>query len=118
MQRLAGARALDQLAPDEAVRWYSQALDLIHRAAHPDDRQRAELLVGLGEAQRQCGISEHRETLLEAAHLADTIDDVDLLVRAVLSNNRGYASVIGGVDHERIAAIDRALEHVGDVTHR
>ena len=111
--QLAGARALDQLAPDEAVRWYSQALDLIHRAALPDDRQRAELLVGLGEAQRQCGISEHRETLLEAAHLADTIDDVDLLVRAVLSNNRGYASVIGGVDHERIAVIDRALERVG-----
>ncbi len=113
--RLAGARALDQLAPDEAVRWYSQALDLIQRGAHPDDRQRAELLVGLGEAQRQCGISEHRETLLQAARRADTIDDVDLLVRAVLSNNRGYASVIGQVDHERIAAIDRALERVGAV---
>jgi class 3 adenylate cyclase/tetratricopeptide (TPR) repeat protein len=113
--RLAGARALDQLAPDEAVRWYSKALDLINRAAPPDDRLRAELLVGLGEAERQCGISEHRETLLEAAHLAATIDDVDLLVRAVLSNNRGFASVIGHVDHERIAAIDRALERVGDV---
>ena len=32
----------------------------------------------------------------------------------MLANNRGYNSVMGGVDHERIAAIDRALERVGD----
>jgi len=112
--QLAGGRALDQLAPDEAVRWYAQALDLLDGASPAGDRQRAELLVGLGEAQRQCGISEHRETLLEAARLADSVDDVDLLVRAVLNNNRGFSSLIGGVDHERIAAIERALARVGE----
>ena len=95
------------------MRWYGQALELLGRAPHPDDHQRAQLLVGLGEAQRQSGIAAHRETLLAAAHLSDQIDDIDLLVRAVLANNRGYNSAIGVTDHERIAAIDRALERIG-----
>ena len=113
--QLAGDRALAQLAPDEAVRWYTQALELLGRHAQADPHQRAELLVGLGDAQRPCGIAAHRETLLEAAALADQIDDVDLLARAVLANSRGYQSEIGGVDAERIAAIDRTLERLGDV---
>ena len=52
---LAGARALDQLAPDEALRWYSQALELLDRDPQRGGRERAEILVGLGDAQRQCG---------------------------------------------------------------
>jgi class 3 adenylate cyclase/tetratricopeptide (TPR) repeat protein len=111
--QLAGDRALTQLAPDEAIRWYSQALELIGRAQHPDERQKTELLVGLGEAQRQTGIAAYRETLLEAARLADQIDAVDLMVRAVLANYRGWNSVVGEGDDERIAAIDRALDRVG-----
>ena len=31
--QIAGDRALNQLAPDEAVRWYGQALDLLDRTA-------------------------------------------------------------------------------------
>jgi class 3 adenylate cyclase/tetratricopeptide (TPR) repeat protein len=112
--QLAGDRALAQLAPDEAVRWYSQALELHDRSPHPNQHQRAELLVGLGDSQCQAGIAAHRETLLEAAHLADKTDAVDLLVRAVLSNNRGYVSNFDAVDHERIAAIDRAIARVGN----
>src|SRR5262249_26272488 len=112
--QLAGARALEQFAPDEALRWYGQALELLGRNAHPEPRQRAELLVGLGDAQRQCGIAAHRETLLDAAHLADSIDAVDLLVRAAIASNRGYTSQIGIVDHDRIAVINRALDRLGD----
>lgn len=111
--QLAGDRALEQLAPDDAVRWYSQALEQCDRSSTFDPRQRVELLVGLGDAQRQVGIAAYRETLLEAAQAAEKIDAVDLLVRAVLANNRGWISVVGGVDHERIAAIDRALARVG-----
>ena len=33
-----------------------------------------------------------------AAHVADQHDHVDLLVRAVLANNRGFMSAVGGVD--------------------
>jgi class 3 adenylate cyclase/tetratricopeptide (TPR) repeat protein len=111
----AGRQALDQLAPDEAVRWYGQALDLLDRAPTHDQHQRAEILVGLGDAQRQTGVAAHRETLLEAAHIADELDDVDLLVRAALANHRGIFSTVGEADFERIAVIDRALERLGDV---
>jgi class 3 adenylate cyclase/tetratricopeptide (TPR) repeat protein len=112
--QIAGDRALAQLAPDDAVRRYGQALELLDRTADPDPRRRAELLVGLGDAQRQCGIAAHRETLLDATRLADQHDHVDLLVKAVLANNRGYQSAIGVTDHGRIAAIDRALERIGN----
>ncbi|MCB1256978.1 MAG: AAA family ATPase [Microthrixaceae bacterium] len=106
----AGAAALAALAPADAVRWFTQALELL--APTGDLRQRAEILIGLGNAQRETGTASHRETLLEAAQLADQIDDVPLLVQAVLANNRGYHSVVGGVDEDRIAAIDRALERL------
>jgi class 3 adenylate cyclase len=112
--RKAGDYALSHFAPDEAVRWYTQADELFYRAAQRDVHQRAELLVGLGDAQRQTGIAAYRETLLEAARLADQTDDTALLVRAVLNNNRGTHSGAGVVDHDRIAAVDRALERVGD----
>jgi tetratricopeptide (TPR) repeat protein len=105
---LAGARALASLAPAEAVRWYTQALDLLGDAAAPD-RDRAELLVGLGDAQRQVGIAAYRETLIEAAAVAEHAHDPDLLARAALTNNRGWQSRIGDADHDRLAVLRSAL---------
>jgi len=110
----AGDRALAQLAPDEAVRWYQDALDLLDRAPTDDLHRRAALLVGLGDAQKQTGDGAYRETLLAAAHLADDIDAVDLLVRATLQNSRGIASSFGEIDHERAEMITRALTRLGD----
>jgi hypothetical protein len=111
--RLAGDRALEQLAPDDALRWYTHALELLDRAEAPT-RARVELLVSLGIAERRCGRAEHRETLLAAARLADELDESDLYVRAVLAGFRGGMSNSGTTDHERIAAINRALELIGD----
>lgn len=113
--QLAGDRALEQLAPDEALRWYSRARELLLTGTPDvDRRQQTEILIGLGEAQRQCGIAEHRESLLRAAWQADDIDAVDLLVRAALANSRGWESVVGEVDRERIEVIDRALTRLDD----
>ena len=111
--QLAGDRALDQLAPDEALRWYTQALAHLDADA-PDARHRIEMLIGLGDAQRQVGIADYRENLLEAARLADETDAVDLLVKSVLANNRGMLSNNIGVDVARVALIDRALERIND----
>ena len=105
----AGDRALAQLAPDEALRWYRDALDLLDRASADDPHCRAALLLGLGDAQRQTGDPSHRETLLEAAHLADNIGAIDLLVRATLRNTRGLASTIGTIDHDRVEVVTRAF---------
>ncbi len=108
----AGARALDQLAPDEALRWYGAAEELVERHGS-DDRQRVDILLGLGTAQHQCGVGDHRETLLRAAWQADRIDAVDLLAQATLANSRGFVS-IGQIDDELLAVIERALERLGD----
>ena len=109
----AGDKALTQLAPDEALRWYGQALSLLDQQP-TDQRRQAALLVGLGDAQRQVGDPAFRSTLLEASHLARAAGDVDTLVAAVLANNRGWMSINMQVDTERVLMIQAALAEVGD----
>lgn len=113
--QLAGDQALEQLAPEEAMRWYRNALELLERSGFPGTRHHAVLLAGLGDAERQAGDPAHRDTLLTAARLADSLDDVDTLVRAVLANSRGFHSLTGEVDDERVGMLQRALERLGRV---
>jgi tetratricopeptide (TPR) repeat protein len=105
----AGDRALRQLAHDEAVSYYSQALDLLDADATADDPRRLTLLIDLGEAQRRAGDPAHRQTLLDAAAFAQRLGDADGLARAALANNRGFFSVSDGVDEERVGVLERAL---------
>jgi class 3 adenylate cyclase len=114
--RRAAERALEKLAPDEAVRWYSQALELHDQAPGGDSAERCELLIGLGEAQRQIGIPEYRQTLLDAATLAQELSDTDRLCRAVLANSRGWgtATQFGAVDSERVQALEAAERALAD----
>jgi predicted ATPase/tetratricopeptide (TPR) repeat protein len=102
----AGDHARTHLAPDVAVTWYHQALELL-----PSDHttERCEILVGLGTAQRQAGDPAYRETLLEASRGAIELARDDLLVRAALANNRGETSGFGAVDDERIEILRRAV---------
>jgi len=108
--RRAAERALEQLAPDEAVRWYRQALELHAQAAGDDRGERCELLIGLGEAQHQIGDPAFRQTLLEATQLARQLDGTDRLCRAVLANTRGMTSHIGAVDGERVQGLQAAAQ--------
>jgi len=110
----AGDRALDALAPDEALRWYREALELLDDAPDPDRGLRCRILVSMGTAQKQVGDPAYRETLLEAASLAQQVGDTESLVEAALTNNRGYHSNSGVTDHERVAALEAALEAVGE----
>ncbi len=103
----AAEHALAQLAPDEAARWYRRALELMEPG---QDDLRCELLIGLGEAQRQVGDTAFRRTLLDAAELAQKLGDPDRLARAVLANNRGWSSKFGEVDEERVRALEAAAE--------
>jgi class 3 adenylate cyclase/tetratricopeptide (TPR) repeat protein len=111
----AGTRALAQLANDEAATYYHQALELLDAAGvSPDTAQRLELLIALGEAQRRAGDPGHRETLLDAARLAQERGDATALARAALANKRGiWASAVGAVDTDRIAVLETALEAAG-----
>jgi DNA-binding SARP family transcriptional activator len=110
--RLAGDEAMAKLAPDEAVRWYAVALDLLGRVHDHRDGELCDLLIKRGEAERQAGEQSFRDTLLEAAELAQRIGDEDRLVRAVLANTRGMQSETGIVDEARVALLDEALSIV------
>jgi tetratricopeptide (TPR) repeat protein len=111
----AGQHALDALAPDEAIRWFRQALDLLGADPQRDDADRLDAVIGLGGAQRQAGDPGFRETLLDAATEAMQAGDTARLVAAALANRRGgWASNTGVVDPERIATLEHALEALDD----
>jgi tetratricopeptide (TPR) repeat protein len=108
--RLAGEAALDALAPLDAVRWFSQALELQERQLSGESMIRCDLLIGLGAAQRLAGDPAEQATLLEAAALAQAADDTDRLVRvalAVAHHNQVYDA-----DEARITTIRAALDCV------
>ena len=108
--RRAGDAARDALAPDDAIRWYQQALDLLARQDAPDDRERAALLVELGTVQRRAAHAEYRDALLEAAAIARRRGDTDLLVRAAL----GFTEAIATTGDDEVKPIVRAaLDRVG-----
>ncbi len=110
--RRAGQQALEALAPDDAVSYFAQALDLARHSLGTDPELRLDLLLELGVAQRQAGIPDFRETLLEAAHGAQQVGDANRLVRAALANNRGFTSSLGQVDTDRVAVLEAALHAV------
>ena len=110
--RRAGDEAVAALSPDDAVRWYQMATDALD-AVGADDGSRVALLIDLGSAQRWAASDAFRQTLLDAASLAERIGDDDALVRAALANNRGGASRAGAVDTERVEVIERALVAAG-----
>jgi class 3 adenylate cyclase len=112
----AGDRALAQLAHDEAAAYYHQALELVEAdvSVEPDDARRLGLLLSLGEAQRRAGDPAYRQTLLDAARLAEEQGDAESLARAALANSRGVLmSAHGLVDRERVATLEAALEALG-----
>ena len=107
--RMAGEQALAELAPGDALQWFERALELLADRDAPATR--CDLLIGLGEAQRLTGDAAFRETLPDAARIASELGDGERAARAALANSRGrFPSVIGQVDQERVAAIERALE--------
>ena len=115
--QLAGDAALLALAPGDALRYYSQALDLCSQASDVDPLLAIDLGIGLGTAQRQTGDPAYRDTLLHAANQAAVLGDTDRLVQAVLANNRGFLSNLFGIDTEKVNALELAQRQL-PVDHR
>ena len=112
--RQAGEAALAALAPDDAVRYFSQALQLVELAPGDDPLLACDLRIGLGQAQRQAGVAAFRETFLDAARLARALGTTDRLVRAALENNRGWFSASGVIDTDKVAVLEAALTALAD----
>ncbi len=110
--KLAGDQALAQLAPADALEWFGQAFDLYPQVP-ADDGLRCDVLIGLGTAQRRIGDPAHRQTLLEAAHVAISLGDRDRLIVAAIANTRGSVTVAGQVDNDKVAVLEQALSAVG-----
>src|SRR5206468_263991 len=91
---------------------FQQALE--HLGDEPDDHRRAKLLLKLGEAQRRAADPAYRDTLLEAARRAQGLGDAKLLAAAALANHRGFWSLAGTTDQERVELLEAALDSVGD----
>ena len=114
--RRAAAAALAQLAHDDAVRYYRQALEILDAADAPvDENQHIELLISLGEAEGRAGSPAYRETLFEAARRARQQHDNDALARAALLNCRGsLMSAAGRADTDRIELLQAALDGIDE----
>ncbi len=107
--QLAADRALGQLAPDEAVRWYGQVLSLLDQSKTTDSELRCDALIGLGTAKRQSGDRTYIDPLLEAAALAKRRGDTDRLTRAALETDLGSRNPLDDVTATRLGVINDAL---------
>jgi class 3 adenylate cyclase/tetratricopeptide (TPR) repeat protein len=112
--RQAGEAALVALAPDDAVRHFSRALDFFGQQRNADPLLGIDLLLGLGEAQRRAGSAAYRQSFLDAAQKASELGATDLLVRAALANSRGVFSQVGTTDTDRVAVLEAALDAMSD----
>ena len=110
--RLAGDVSLTALAPDEAVSYYTQALELLMEMESPDPREVVDLETWLGTAQRQTGDPAYRSTLLDAAHRAAQLNDTERLVAAALANDRGFYTGLGAVDVDKVETLETALDRL------
>jgi class 3 adenylate cyclase len=106
--RRAADTALESLAPEDALRYYTQALGIAARIPDTSAAQILDLTIGLGIAQRQVGNPDFRSTLLEAARDAADLGDTRRLVAAALANDRGF-SALGSIDRDRIDILETAL---------
>ena len=106
----AGGRA--QYAFEDAVAHYGNALALL--PADGPVLVRCDVLLALGEAQMRAGDARARETLLEAARIAETAGDAQRLARAALENNPGFWNQLGSSDAERVEVIELALDRCGE----
>ena len=107
--RQAADAALEALAPHDALRYYTQALDLYEQVLVPDPILGLDLRIGLGTAQRQTGNSAYRDTLLAAGRRAAELGDNGRLVAAALANDRGFFSAVGLIDTDKVETLETAL---------
>ena len=111
--RKAGAQALRQLAFEEAVQAYQDAVRSADAAGNIDNTTRVELLLEVGHAQTRAGeVSAGKKTCAAAAGLARTLGDPTLLAGAALGH--GTALIYGNVDSELVALLEEALEALPD----
>jgi tetratricopeptide (TPR) repeat protein len=108
---LAGRRALEQLAYEEAATHFERTLQALDLADQADDAKRTELLLALGDARDRAGDRDAARTAYDAAlTLARATDDGDAFGRAAI----GWIGVWlpAAVRPEGIVVLEEALERL------
>ena len=109
----AAEQALSQVAYEEAVRLYRMALHALDLKGGPNEAERCELLIALGDAERKAGEPEGAEqTLLEAADIARRMEAPEQFARAAVGI-AGYEGQ-GALDPVRIGLLEEALTRLGE----
>ncbi len=110
----AAESSFDVLAYEDAAAWYARAIDLL-RAGRPDDMRVGELLVRCGEAHVAAGdLAGARAAFTDAADLARSRGDAELLAAAAL----GFGAGLGGFevpmqDPIQVQLLEEALAALG-----
>ena len=106
----AGAQATEMAAHEEAAAYYERALEVLGRA-HPDaPERRLALLLELGQAHVRAGERPAAwEVFVEAAELAEALDDADALTQAAIGASWRYTQPPGIVDADLISLLERAI---------
>jgi transcriptional regulator with XRE-family HTH domain len=112
--RLAGQRALREVAAEVAVRHFRRALELLDRFGPEDQALRCELLLDLADAHDRAGEYAVRdERFAEAADTARRLGGGELFARAAL----GYGGILPAAvrpDLRAQALLEEALKRLGE----
>ena len=110
--RRAGDRALALVAYEEAARLYTTALEALELTA-ADEATRCELLLVLGDAQARGGdLASAKETFVQAANIARTLNAPEQLARAALGYGGRFVWFRAGNDHRLVRLLEDALERL------
>jgi len=111
--RRAAERALSLMAYEEAAAHCDRALQALDFGAAPQEVERCELLLALGEAQYSSGDAEASQAAFRgAAEIAGRIGLPNHLARAALGF-AGPFTTVGTVVEERVRLLESALEAIG-----
>ncbi|MCH8921178.1 MAG: protein kinase, partial [Chloroflexi bacterium] len=112
----AAERALSLTAYEEAAGHYETALQALEVKDRPDEAQRCELLLALGEAQARAGDTPRaRESFQAAADIARKLGAAEHLARAALGFGGKFIVVeMGRVDESLIAMLQESRDALGE----
>jgi tetratricopeptide (TPR) repeat protein len=110
----AGRAAEARHGYEEAARHYGNALRLLEATGSPDASRTCELLLALGETLSRAGRdSDSKDTLRQAAALAEELGRPDQLARAALAYGRLFGWARASSDPFLVPLLEHALEAIG-----
>ncbi|MBA2460865.1 MAG: AAA family ATPase [Actinobacteria bacterium] len=114
--RRAGEQAVNMTAYEEATRLYRMGLELLDLREPPDEELRCELLLRLGDSRARAGdMAGAKETFLEAATLAKTLNLAEQLGRAALGYGGRFVWEAARGDPHLLPLLEDALRELPEV---